>query len=222
MDCADPNAHLPGPVDLQSGIQCCARVRLLCSHGTRPGEINPSSLQPEVGFYSHVVNLQLTKPQNRKRSMVWTEKRIKVLQEVLGGMRIIKYFAWEVCLVLNAFSRLLMLGQVPYMKRIAEYRNKEIRYVLRSSSRSEHRSHFTLKLPPHAPRCEGAQQRDRVLITGAILRRVDRYVCRDRSRARRGHPFLIACPLHPPPHSAAIPPYVGNHSVATILVKPKI
>ena len=62
--------------------------------------------------------------------MVWTEKRIKVLQEVLGGMRIIKYFAWEVRLVLNGFSKVLMLGQVPYMKRIAEYRNKELGYDL--------------------------------------------------------------------------------------------
>lgn len=32
----------------------------------------------------------------RKRSMVWTDKRIKALQEILGGMRIIKLFAWEV------------------------------------------------------------------------------------------------------------------------------
>ncbi|KAG9079352.1 hypothetical protein FRC06_007784, partial [Ceratobasidium sp. 370] len=31
----------------------------------------------------------------RKRSMVWTDKRMKALQEVLGGMRIIKLFAWE-------------------------------------------------------------------------------------------------------------------------------
>ena len=81
---------------------------------------------------------------------------------------------------------------------------------------------FTLQLPPHAPRCEGAQQRDRVLITGAVLRRVDRYVRCDRSRARRRHPFLIACPLHPPPHSAPIPPYVRNHSATLILVKLRI
>ena len=35
--------------------------------------------------------------------MVWTEKRIKILQEVLGSMRIIKYFAWEVCPISRSF-----------------------------------------------------------------------------------------------------------------------
>jgi ABC-type multidrug transport system fused ATPase/permease subunit len=32
----------------------------------------------------------------RQKSMVWTDKRAKLLQELLGGMRIIKFFAWEV------------------------------------------------------------------------------------------------------------------------------
>jgi len=32
----------------------------------------------------------------RKSSMVWTDKRAKLLQELLGGMRVIKFFAWEV------------------------------------------------------------------------------------------------------------------------------
>ena len=88
-------------------------------------------------------NPQLTKPPNRKRSMVWTVKRIKVLQEVLGGMRIIKYFAWEACLAPIVPSRFLRLGQVPYMKRIAEYRNKEIGYVSRPLFRPKNRSYFT-------------------------------------------------------------------------------
>ena len=48
------------------------------------------------GLLFHVVDLPLRDPRNRKRSMVWTEKRIKTLQEILGGVRIIKYFAWEV------------------------------------------------------------------------------------------------------------------------------
>lgn len=50
----------------------------------------------------------------RQKSMLWTDKRAKLLQELLGGMKIIKYFAWE----------------IPYLKRIAEYRSSEIKYVI--------------------------------------------------------------------------------------------
>ena len=32
----------------------------------------------------------------RQRAMAWTDKRAKLLQELLGGMRVIKYFGWEV------------------------------------------------------------------------------------------------------------------------------
>jgi hypothetical protein len=32
----------------------------------------------------------------RKKSMIWTDRRVKLLQELLGGMRILKFFAWEV------------------------------------------------------------------------------------------------------------------------------
>ncbi|KIK62471.1 hypothetical protein GYMLUDRAFT_41922 [Collybiopsis luxurians FD-317 M1] len=49
----------------------------------------------------------------RRKSMAWTDKRAKLLQELLGGMKIIKYFAWE----------------VPFLKRIAEYRYKEMYYI---------------------------------------------------------------------------------------------
>jgi ABC-type multidrug transport system fused ATPase/permease subunit len=49
----------------------------------------------------------------RRESMKWTDKRAKLLQELLGGMKIIKFFAWE----------------IPYLKRIAEFRSKEIQYV---------------------------------------------------------------------------------------------
>ncbi|OSD06330.1 P-loop containing nucleoside triphosphate hydrolase protein [Trametes coccinea BRFM310] len=49
----------------------------------------------------------------RQKSMVWTDKRAKLLQELLGGMKIIKYFAWE----------------VPYLKRIEELRGKEMAYI---------------------------------------------------------------------------------------------
>lgn len=46
----------------------------------------------------------------RKKSMTWTDKRAKLLQELLGGMKIIKFFAWE----------------TPFLERIAEYRKNEI------------------------------------------------------------------------------------------------
>ncbi|KAI0768063.1 P-loop containing nucleoside triphosphate hydrolase protein [Trametes elegans] len=49
----------------------------------------------------------------RGKSMLWTDKRAKLLQELLGGMKIIKYFAWE----------------VPYLKRIEELRGKEMSYI---------------------------------------------------------------------------------------------
>jgi ABC-type multidrug transport system fused ATPase/permease subunit len=45
--------------------------------------------------------------------MVWTDKRAKLLQELLGGMKIIKFFAWE----------------VPFLARIGEFRKKEIHYI---------------------------------------------------------------------------------------------
>ncbi|KAF9484355.1 ABC transporter [Pholiota conissans] len=49
----------------------------------------------------------------RNVCMVWTDKRAKALQEVLGGMKIIKLFAWE----------------VPMLERISDFRNMEIGYV---------------------------------------------------------------------------------------------
>jgi ABC-type multidrug transport system fused ATPase/permease subunit len=49
----------------------------------------------------------------RMKSMVWTDKRSKLLQELLSGMRVIKLFSWE----------------VPFLKRISEYRQNEMRYV---------------------------------------------------------------------------------------------
>jgi hypothetical protein len=42
--------------------------------------------------------------------MQWTDRRAKLLQELLGGMKIIKFFAWE----------------VPFLKRIFGFRQKEM------------------------------------------------------------------------------------------------
>lgn len=60
------------------------------------GRITKVLFKLRYGPPSRVVNLRLRDLQNRKHSMVWTEKRIKTIQEILGGMRVIKYFAWEV------------------------------------------------------------------------------------------------------------------------------
>lgn len=49
----------------------------------------------------------------RMKSMAWTDKRSKTLQEVLSGMRVIKFFSWE----------------VPFLKRISDYRRNEMAYV---------------------------------------------------------------------------------------------
>ena len=47
----------------------------------------------------------------RRKTMEWTDKRAKLLQELLGGMKLIKFFAWE----------------APFLKRVAEYRKREMR-----------------------------------------------------------------------------------------------
>ncbi|KAH9928634.1 ABC transporter [Fomitopsis serialis] len=49
----------------------------------------------------------------RMKSMGWTDKRSKLLQELLGGMKIIKYFSWE----------------VPYLRKVEELRGKEMGYI---------------------------------------------------------------------------------------------
>jgi hypothetical protein len=49
--------------------------------------------------------------QIRRKTMVWTDKRAKLLQELLGGMKLIKFFAWE----------------IPFLDRIAGYRKREMR-----------------------------------------------------------------------------------------------
>ncbi|EIW84207.1 ABC transporter [Coniophora puteana RWD-64-598 SS2] len=49
----------------------------------------------------------------RVKSMSWTDKRSKLLQELLSGMRVIKFFGWE----------------LPFLKRISEYRYQEMKYI---------------------------------------------------------------------------------------------
>lgn len=49
----------------------------------------------------------------RTKSMEWTDKRAKLLQELLGGMKVIKFFAWE----------------MPFLGRLYNYRRREMAYV---------------------------------------------------------------------------------------------
>ena len=49
----------------------------------------------------------------RQKAMVWTDKRAKLIQELLGGMRIIKFFAWE----------------IPYLDRIRQIRHQELKKI---------------------------------------------------------------------------------------------
>ena len=46
----------------------------------------------------------------RRKTMEWTDKRAKLLQELFGGMKLIKFFAWE----------------VPFLKCVAGYRKHEM------------------------------------------------------------------------------------------------
>ncbi|KAK4055619.1 hypothetical protein OIV83_000165 [Microbotryomycetes sp. JL201] len=49
----------------------------------------------------------------RKKAMIWTDKRAKLIQELLGGMRIIKFFSWE----------------APYLAKIDEIRRSEMFHI---------------------------------------------------------------------------------------------
>ena len=46
----------------------------------------------------------------RRKSMLWTDKRSKLIQELLGGIKVIKFFAWE----------------ISFLERICGYRRPEI------------------------------------------------------------------------------------------------
>ncbi|EIN04040.1 hypothetical protein PUNSTDRAFT_55872 [Punctularia strigosozonata HHB-11173 SS5] len=79
-------------------------------------QLGPSALAG-FGFFVLVTPLQTWAMKRlfgiRKKSMVWTDKRAKLLQELLGGMRVLKFFAWE-----DAF-----------LARIADYRKHEITHI---------------------------------------------------------------------------------------------
>jgi len=76
-------------------------------------ELGPSAL---AGFAVFVLFLPLQGMvmgqlfKIRGLGMEWTDKRVKLLQELLGGMKIIKFFAWE----------------IPYLEKLAKYRKTEV------------------------------------------------------------------------------------------------
>ncbi|KAH0833242.1 ABC transporter [Lanmaoa asiatica] len=75
--------------------------------------LGPSAL---AGFALMIVSIPINTVMvkylfsTRVRGMIWTDKRSKLLQEILNGMRVIKCFSWE----------------IPFLKRIAEYRQLEM------------------------------------------------------------------------------------------------
>lgn len=58
----------------------------------------------------------------RQKTMVFTDKRVKLLQELLSGIKIIKFFAWE----------------DPYLEKINQVRDSETRWVSLDSSAKLH------------------------------------------------------------------------------------
>ncbi|TNY22115.1 P-loop containing nucleoside triphosphate hydrolase protein [Rhodotorula diobovata] len=46
----------------------------------------------------------------RRKAMVWTDKRARLIGELLGGMRVLKFFAWE----------------IPYLEKLQDFRAKEL------------------------------------------------------------------------------------------------
>jgi ABC-type multidrug transport system fused ATPase/permease subunit len=92
-----------------------ALIQLVICLGLLISNLGPSAL---AGFSVFVI---LTPIQGRtmkslfrtrRKTMEWTDKRAKLLQELLGGMKLIKFFAWE----------------VPFLKRVAGFRKHEMRY----------------------------------------------------------------------------------------------
>ncbi|XP_006459320.1 hypothetical protein AGABI2DRAFT_66472, partial [Agaricus bisporus var. bisporus H97] len=78
--------------------------------------LGPSALVG-FGFFVLVTPIQLQAMKSffssRKKAMFWTDRRAKLLQELLGGIKIIKFFAWE-----NSF-----------LARIMDYRKRELNHI---------------------------------------------------------------------------------------------
>ncbi|KIO14750.1 hypothetical protein M404DRAFT_120129 [Pisolithus tinctorius Marx 270] len=97
-------------------------------------ELGPSAL---AGFSLFILiiplqqQLMVLQHRTRLRSMVWTEQRTKILLEVLGAMRVIKYFSYE----------------VPYLRKLSELRKKELRDICRIQFSTSANLALALSLP---------------------------------------------------------------------------
>jgi hypothetical protein len=89
-------------------------IQMAICLGLLIGNLGPSAL---AGFSVFIVftpiqgKIMRSLFVSRRKSMEWTDKRAKLLQELLGGMKLIKFFAWE----------------NPFLDRIAGYRKREMR-----------------------------------------------------------------------------------------------
>lgn len=97
-------------------------------------EIGYSAL-PGIGFLIIAMPLQMVVMKNlfkmRKKSMIWTDKRAKLLQELLGGMRIVKFMAWE----------------NPFLDRLSGIRGLELKYVRKLLTARSGMMAFAMSLP---------------------------------------------------------------------------
>ncbi|KAH9013509.1 ABC transporter [Lactarius pseudohatsudake] len=97
-------------------ISWTAPIQLGICLGLLFSNLGPSAL---AGFSVFVVlipiqgKIMMFLSRTRRKTMEWTDKRAKLLQELLGGMKLIKYFSWE----------------APFLRRVAGYRKREISYV---------------------------------------------------------------------------------------------
>lgn len=99
------------------------------------------------------------------------------------------------------------------MKRIAECRDKEMECILQFSLGAAGilRCSF-LRTCLGVRALDNATAFSLLILSSVVLIVTPR---RDRSRARRGNPFLTACSLHPPPHPPSIAPHVRDYSIAS-------
>ena len=90
-----------------------APIQLAICLGLLISNLGPSAL---AGFAVFVVlapiqgKIMQTFFRMRHKAMKWTDKRAKLLQELLKGIKLIKFFAWE----------------VPFLERVAGYRKHEM------------------------------------------------------------------------------------------------
>ena len=97
-------------------------------------EIGYSAL-PGIAFLAIAMPIQMSFMTQlfeiRKKSMLWTDKRAKVLQEILGGMRIVKFMAWE----------------TSFLNRLGGIRGLELKYVRKLLTVRSGMMAFAMSLP---------------------------------------------------------------------------